>query len=144
MDYYRLLGVDRAADSRAIRSAYRRLARRYHPDVAKGPVAARRFLVIREAYAMLSDPERREEYDRLIARSVRAPRFSGPRATTPDRGTDASVAPFAPLSGFRLVLDTLGILRIDVDVRVGSLSPDVMSGPRRSAARGRKRHQEEE
>ena len=62
-DYYRILGVDRNADDKTIKSAYRRLARKYHPDVNKGQDA--RFKEINEAYEVLSDPEKRRRYDTL-------------------------------------------------------------------------------
>ena len=64
-DYYRILGVDRSADDKAIKSAYRKLARKYHPDVAKGKDAGERFREITEAYEVLSDPEKRRRYDTL-------------------------------------------------------------------------------
>src|SRR5215467_3774283 len=64
-DYYRILGVDRKADDKTIKSAYRRLARKHHPDVAKGKDAADRFKEINEAYEVLSDPEKRRRYDTL-------------------------------------------------------------------------------
>src|SRR5207247_235365 len=62
-DYYRILGVDRSADEKTIKSAYRKLARKYHPDVNKGQDA--RFKEIAEAYEVLSDPEKRRRYDTL-------------------------------------------------------------------------------
>jgi DnaJ-class molecular chaperone len=62
-DYYRILGVDRSADDKTIKSAYRKLARKYHPDVAKGQEA--RFKEVTEAYEVLSDPEKRRRYDTL-------------------------------------------------------------------------------
>jgi len=65
-DYYAILGVDRSSDDKAIKSAYRRLARKYHPDVAKGKDAGgERFKEISEAYEVLSDPEKRRRYDTL-------------------------------------------------------------------------------
>src|SRR2546421_258373 len=62
-DYYRILGVDRGADDKTLKSAYRKLARKYHPDVNKGQDA--RFKEINEAYEVLSDPEKRRRYDTL-------------------------------------------------------------------------------
>jgi DnaJ-class molecular chaperone len=62
-DYYRILGVERGADDKTIKSAYRKLARKYHPDVNKGQDA--RFKEINEAYEVLSDPEKRRRYDTL-------------------------------------------------------------------------------
>jgi DnaJ-class molecular chaperone len=62
-DYYKTLGVDRTADDKAIKTAYRRLARKHHPDVNRGN--AERFKEISEAYTVLSDPEKRKRYDTL-------------------------------------------------------------------------------
>ena len=64
-DYYKILGVDRKADDKTIKSAYRRLARKYHPDVAKTKDGTERFKEISEAYEVLSDPEKRRRYDSL-------------------------------------------------------------------------------
>ena len=66
-DYYELLGVPRDADQDAIRRAYRKLARKYHPDVNSDPDAEDRFKEIGEAYEVLSDPDKRQRYDRLGA-----------------------------------------------------------------------------
>jgi len=63
-DLYAVLGINRTATSREIKSAYRRLARRYHPDVNSDPVAPSKFAQINEAYHTLIDPERRRTYDR--------------------------------------------------------------------------------
>lgn len=68
-DYYGMLGVPRNASEKAIKQAYRRLARRSHPDVNPGDKAAEaRFKEINEAYQVLSDPERRRRYDRYAQR----------------------------------------------------------------------------
>ncbi|HEV8472814.1 MAG TPA: DnaJ C-terminal domain-containing protein [Methylomirabilota bacterium] len=64
-DYYRILGVDRSADDKTIKSAYRKLARKYHPDVAKTKDSGERFKEIAEAYEVLSDPDKRRRYDTL-------------------------------------------------------------------------------
>jgi molecular chaperone DnaJ len=63
-DYYEVLGVSRDADEKAIRDAFRALALKYHPDRNKEPGAEERFKEIAEAYAVLSDPKKRAEYDR--------------------------------------------------------------------------------
>jgi DnaJ-class molecular chaperone len=62
-DYYKILGVERAADDKAIKTAFRKLARKYHPDVSKG--SATKFQEVNEAYDVLSDPEKRRRYDTL-------------------------------------------------------------------------------
>ncbi|MBM3493528.1 MAG: J domain-containing protein [Armatimonadetes bacterium] len=63
-DYYKILGVSRGADEKDIKSAYRRLARKYHPDVNPGDKSAEeRFKEISEAHDVLSDPHKRAQYD---------------------------------------------------------------------------------
>ena len=64
-DYYKDLGVARDATPEEIKKAYRKLARKYHPDVSKEPDAEARMRAVNEAYAVLSDPEKRAAYDQV-------------------------------------------------------------------------------
>ncbi|MBV9387943.1 MAG: molecular chaperone DnaJ [Chroococcidiopsidaceae cyanobacterium CP_BM_ER_R8_30] len=71
-DYYETLGISRDADKEEIKRAYRRLARKYHPDVNKEPGAEERFKEINRAYEVLSEPELRERYNRFGEAGVAA------------------------------------------------------------------------
>jgi len=62
-DYYEVLGIEKDADTKAVKTAFRKLALKYHPDRNKSPDAEEKFKEIAEAYAVLSDPEKRAEYD---------------------------------------------------------------------------------
>ena len=65
-DYYEVLGVDRGADEATIKSAYRKLAKKNHPDVNPGDKEAEeRFKEINEAYQVLSNPQKRAQYDQF-------------------------------------------------------------------------------
>jgi molecular chaperone DnaJ len=64
-DYYDILGIPRNADEKEVKKAYRNLARKYHPDVCKESGAEERFKKINEAYSILSDPQKRAQYDHL-------------------------------------------------------------------------------
>ena len=64
-DYYDILGVARDASQDDIKRAYRRLARKYHPDVSKEETAEKKFQELGEAYEVLKDPEKREAYDKF-------------------------------------------------------------------------------
>ena len=64
-DYYKILGLERAASADQVKTAYRRLARKYHPDVSKEKNAEERFKEVQEAYEVLKDPEKRAAYDQL-------------------------------------------------------------------------------
>ncbi len=64
-DYYKTLGLSRTASQEEIQKAYRKLARKYHPDVNKSPEAEEKFKAINEAHEVLKDPEKRSKYDTL-------------------------------------------------------------------------------
>ncbi|MEK7338610.1 MAG: DnaJ domain-containing protein, partial [candidate division NC10 bacterium] len=92
-DYYEVLGLPRSATDRDIKRVYRRLARRYHPDVNPGDKAAEtRFKDITEAYEVLSDPQKRAEYDEFGHRTAAGP---GPRPGGPFGGAPFDLGEFA-------------------------------------------------
>src|SRR2546425_178848 len=97
MDFYVVLGLERTASLGDIKRAYRRLARRYHPDINPGDrMAAGQFRRIADAYETLSDPDRRQRYD--IVGAVTAP---AERSTFGFEGFDFSVrATGTPASTF--------------------------------------------
>jgi molecular chaperone DnaJ len=64
-DYYEVLGVEKGSDKKEIKKAYRKLAMKYHPDVSEDPESADKFKEISEAYAVLSDEEKRNTYDQF-------------------------------------------------------------------------------
>ena len=64
-DYYEVLGVSKDASEAEIKSAFRKLAKKYHPDVSKEPDAAEKFKEAQEAYAVLSDETKRRQYDQF-------------------------------------------------------------------------------
>lgn len=70
-DYYEILGVEPGAGEAEIKTAYRRLARKYHPDVSKEAGAEEKFKAVNEAYEALRDPEKRAAYDQLRSHGYR-------------------------------------------------------------------------
>lgn len=84
-DYYKTLGVAKAASADEIKKAYRKLARKHHPDISKVPDATERMVALNEANAVLSDPERRAAYDAL----GQVPPTQDARGYSPPPGWDA-------------------------------------------------------
>lgn len=87
-DFYEILGVSKNATDAEIKSAYRRLARKHHPDVDKSPGASERFKEISQAYQILSDPGKRKTYDQF-----------GSRAFEPGAGSSPFGGGFNPFGG---------------------------------------------
>jgi curved DNA-binding protein len=77
-DYYEILGVERNASKEDIQRAYRKLARKYHPDINKSPEAEAKFKEINEAHEVLKDPEKRSKYDRFGSAWKQAQQTGGP------------------------------------------------------------------
>ena len=91
-DYYEVLGVDKNADEKEIKMAFRRLAKKYHPDVNKEAGAEEKFKEAQEAYAVLSDEKRRKQYDQFGHAA-----FDGPGAGAGAGGFDFSGFDFSDI-----------------------------------------------
>jgi hypothetical protein len=91
VDPYKTLQVDREAEDEVIQAAYRRLARKYHPDLAESAEAAARMAGINAAWELIGDPEARRAYDRSRAGASPAPGSTGPVTAAP--GASGSPSP---------------------------------------------------
>ncbi len=96
-DYYEVLGVSRDASESELKSAFRNLARKYHPDVSDAPDAEEKFKEINEAYGVLSDADKRAAYDRFGHQGVRGPN-GGPGFESVDFSDFADI--FGDMFGF--------------------------------------------
>lgn len=127
-DYYEVLGVPRTASAEEIKKAYRKLARKYHPDLQTGAgkeEAERKFKEINEAYEVLGDSKKREKYDRLGPQWREGMDFTPPPGAGPREGTFRYEG-FEDFSGFGGFSDFFE-----------SLFGDRMAGRRRGGGFGR-------
>jgi curved DNA-binding protein len=98
-DYYEVLGVARDADADEVKRAYRKLARKYHPDVSKEKNAENKFKEVQEAYEVLRDPEKRAAYDHL-GRDYRTGQQFRPPPDWAQRFGHSGSQRFSDLNGF--------------------------------------------
>ena len=98
-DYYEVLGVARGADAAVVTRAYRKLARKYHPDVSKERNAENKFKEVQEAYEVLRDPEKRAAYDQL-GRDYRPGQQFRPPPDWSQRFGNSDSQRFSDLNGF--------------------------------------------
>jgi curved DNA-binding protein len=105
-DYYDVLGVTRGAEADEVKRAYRKLARKYHPDVSKEKNAENKFKEVQEAYEVLRDPEKRAAYDQLGRDYRPGQQFRPPPDWTQRFGQTGSQR-FSDLNGFSDFFSTL-------------------------------------
>ncbi|MBD9731042.1 J domain-containing protein [Streptomyces sp. H28] len=125
-DFYQVLGVSRTASQDEIQQAYRKLARKYHPDVNKDPGAEERFKDLNEAYSVLSDPRTRARYDRFGEDFRKVPEDweervgagAGPGGGFRARRTAGAGGPRVRYTGFG---DDFAAEGVDIDDLLGSL-----------------------
>lgn len=99
-DYYEIMGIDENATPDDIKKAYKRLARKFHPDVSKEKNAEQRFKDLGEAYEVLKDPDKRREYDNLRKYGTRGGEFTPPPGWNPGGGGAYESAGFGDAEGF--------------------------------------------
>jgi curved DNA-binding protein len=105
-DYYEVLGVTRGADADVVKRAYRKLARKYHPDVSKEKNAESKFKELQEAYEVLRDPDKRAAYDQL-GRDYRTGQQFRPPPDWSQRFGHSGSQRFSDLNGFSDFFSTL-------------------------------------
>src|SRR5215831_7959974 len=98
-DYYEILGVKRGADADEVKRAYRKLARKFHPDVSKEKNAETKFKEVQEAYEVLRDPDKRAAYDHL-GRDFRSGQQFRPPPDWAQRFGQSGGQRFSDLNGF--------------------------------------------
>lgn len=99
-DYYAIMGLKRDAKPEEIKQAYRKLARKYHPDVSKEKDAEDRFKEVNEAYEVLKDPDKRKQYDQLGASWREGQEFKPPPGWQQQRSTHFDPNDFADAGDF--------------------------------------------
>jgi DnaJ-class molecular chaperone len=129
-DYYEVLGIAKGANADEIKKAYRKLARKYHPDVNKSdPGASNKFKEVQEAYDSLSDPKKRQAYDQFGHAGVNSAAAAEAAAAAAAAGHGAG--------GFRYSQRTPGGATVDFgDVDLSDLFENMMGGGRRGGAGG--------
>lgn len=107
-DYYAVLGVDRNASPEDIKRAYRKLARKYHPDISQEPEAEARFKEVGEAYETLKDPDKRAAYDQLGSGYAHGEQFRPPPDWDPGSFRTGGFGGFDPADFERAGFDASG------------------------------------
>src|SRR5476651_2423873 len=99
-DYYEILGVTRGADAEEVKRAYRKQARKYHPDVSKERNAEEKFKEVQEAYEVLRDTEKRAAYDQLGRDFRNGQQFRPPPDWSQRFGQPGGGQRFSDVNGF--------------------------------------------
>jgi curved DNA-binding protein len=99
-DYYEVLGVPRGADAEAVKRSYRKLARKFHPDVSKEKNAENKFKELQEAYEVLRDPDKRAAYDQLGRDYRQGQQFRPPPDWSQRFGQPGANQRFSDINGF--------------------------------------------
>ena len=113
-DYYAILGVPRSANSATIHSAFRALARQYHPDAGRESSSSK-FREVLEAYRTLSDPARQRQHDIDLGRTIRSRKPAAEPLFAATRSRTTSIRPEAADWG-ELVTDLLSLIESEFDL----------------------------
>jgi curved DNA-binding protein CbpA len=121
-DYYQTLGLDQSATLADVKTGYRKLAHKFHPDVSKDPQGEEKFKEIAEAYATLKNPEKRQEYDDLGERAA-GEEFTSPSQWQQQYGASAAVWSFQQMHVMTAV--TARCLRDDFELNTPGIALDM-------------------